>query len=65
MLQGSTGMRMAITTILRSSTKRVHTRLGHRLHVVQPTVGTSVKWVSQCGVVRFSSIERPTARREA
>jgi hypothetical protein len=33
------------------SSKRVQTRLGHRLHVVQPTVGTSAKWAYQCGVV--------------
>jgi hypothetical protein len=36
------------------SSKRVYTRLVHGLHVVQPTVGTSTTWVSQCGVVRFS-----------
>jgi hypothetical protein len=40
--------------------KRVHMRLAHRLHVVQPTVGTSATWVYQCGVVRFSSSESLT-----
>jgi hypothetical protein len=34
-----------------TTSKRVRTRLGHRLHVVQPTVGPRATWVSQCGVV--------------